>query len=149
AIAPELMERVELRAGLDALGDRAQAEAARDVDDRRDDRGVLVLGPEAVDEGAVDLDRVDRDALQARERRVAGAEVVEQDADAAGAKLLSRGARRGDVREQGALGDLEAEAPRLEAAALERALDLAEELGPGELAAGDVDGDAEVGGVRE
>ena len=33
-----------------------------DLDDRADDRRVLVLGAEAVDERAVDLDRVDREA---------------------------------------------------------------------------------------
>src|SRR3954469_19712271 len=149
AVAAEPAERVELAGGLDALGDRLEPQAARDVDDRADDRRVVLLLAQPVDERAVDLDRVDRHALQARQGRVAGAEVVEQDADAELAQALERRARRGDVLEEDALGDLEAEAAGLEAAARERPLHLAEELGPGELAARHVDGDAEVGGVRE
>src|SRR4051812_8310659 len=149
AVAAEVAQRLELVVGLDALGDRPEAEAGGDVDDGAHDRRVVRLLAETVDERAVDLDRVDRHALQARQRRVAGAEVVEQDADAERAERLERRAGRGDVLEQHALGDLEAEAAGLEAAARERALHLGEELRAGELAARDVDGDAEVGGVRE
>src|SRR4051794_41729764 len=66
AMAAEALEGLQLLDGLDALGDRAEAEAVGDVDDRTDDRRVVLLGAEAVDERAVDLDGVDRDALEPR-----------------------------------------------------------------------------------
>ena len=79
-MAAELAQALELDLALDALGDDLQAERAGDLDDGGDDRRVLVLGADAVDERAVDLDDVEREALQARQRRVAGAEVVDEDA---------------------------------------------------------------------
>src|SRR5262249_55773029 len=53
AVAAELAQALQLDLALDALGDDLQAEGAGDLDDRRDDGGVLVLGADAVDEGAV------------------------------------------------------------------------------------------------
>src|SRR4051794_10644841 len=144
ALAAEALERLELLDGLDALGDRAEAEAVGDVDDRRDDRGVVLLGAEPVDERAVDLDRVDRDALQARERRVAGAEVVEQDANAARPDRLEGRTRQRGVLEQHALGDLEAQRARLEAAPLEAVSTLRRKSGRAKLPPGTVHGDPEL-----
>ena len=64
----------------------------RHADDRLDDRRALLLDPERVDEGAVDLQRVEGEAVEVGERGVAGAEVVE---DEPHAELVQR-PQRGD-----------------------------------------------------
>ena len=79
AVAAELAEALQLGLVLDALGDRDEAEAAAELHERGDQRVVGVAGG---DEGAVDLQRVDRELLQVGERGVAGAEVVDRDPDA-------------------------------------------------------------------
>src|SRR4051794_7629737 len=62
---------------LDALGHDLQVQRAAEVDQPAQDRrhGLLVL--DRADEGAVDLEDVDGELAQVRQRRVAGAEVVE------------------------------------------------------------------------
>ena len=66
------------------------------------------------DERAVDLQRVPGEVVQDRQRRVAGAEVVELDADAEIQQLAEHGAHELGVLHQRALGDLEHEARRRE-----------------------------------
>src|SRR4029450_7161039 len=83
-MAAELAQAPELDLALDALGHDLQAQRAGDLHDGGGDRRVLVLRalvPRAAprDERAVDLDDVEREALEARQRRVAGAEVVDED----------------------------------------------------------------------
>src|SRR4051812_13747781 len=57
-VAAVTAHRRELALGLDALGDHADAEAARDVDDRLDDRRrVLLVLLQAADERLIDLER--------------------------------------------------------------------------------------------
>ena len=63
--------------------------------------------PEAGDEAAVDLDRLDREALEVGQRRVAGAEVVDGEVQAEAAQVAQRDRRRLDVGQQGGLGDLQ------------------------------------------
>src|ERR1041384_5753788 len=77
--APERAQARELTLGLDALRNDAHAERAGHADDRLDDRAVAVaVLAEAHHERAVDLQAVERVALEIPQRRVAGAEVVEQ-----------------------------------------------------------------------
>src|SRR3546814_1520122 len=64
---------------LDPLGDQADAERARQRGDRLDDRRVLRAGGDVAHEALVDLQAVDRKALEVAERRIAGAEVVDRD----------------------------------------------------------------------
>ena len=85
-----------------------------------DDRRVLGILAEPVDEGPVDLQHVDGEPLQVAERRVAGAEVVDGQLDAERAQVLQHLEPGRRVGHQRGLGDLEAERRRLEAAALER-----------------------------
>ena len=66
-------------ATLDALGDRAFAEALRDGDERRDDELVGAVGRAAGDELAVDLEVVEREVLEVVEAAEAGAEVIERE----------------------------------------------------------------------
>ena len=62
---------------------------------------------EAVDEAAVDLERVDRESLEVGERRVPGAEVVDGQVQAEAAQLAQRDSGGLDVAHQGRLGDLQ------------------------------------------
>src|SRR4051794_377997 len=79
-VALERDQALELALRLDALGHRPHAERAGHADDRRDDRRVaLSVLAEVVDEGAVDLDHLDRVLAQVAERGVARAEVVEHE----------------------------------------------------------------------
>ena len=61
-VAAERAQRLELRRRLEPFGDRGQLERVREADDRLDDARVLRLAAEAVDEAAVDLQRLDRES---------------------------------------------------------------------------------------
>src|SRR4051794_8800347 len=65
-----------LRRRLDAFRDDAQAEAAGELQDRRDDGECIGILRYAGDERLVDLQVVDGERAQVRERRVADPEVV-------------------------------------------------------------------------
>ena len=85
------------------------------LDEVGGDRRVLRVVLDALDERAVDLDHVDREAAQLLERREAGAEVVDRDAHAERVQLLELGAgpvAGGALDDDRGLGDLEAEAAR-------------------------------------
>ena len=77
----EALETRQLLAGLDTFGRDLEVEGARHRDDGRNQRRVVRIGSEPVDEDAVDLDAVDREQLEIAERRVAGAEVVDRQVD--------------------------------------------------------------------
>src|SRR6185295_4574615 len=62
--AAERLQAVPDGLGLDALGDDLEAEVAAEVDRRAHDRRVVLAAVHADDEGAVDLDLVDRQAAQ-------------------------------------------------------------------------------------
>jgi hypothetical protein len=68
-----------LLGGLDALGDRPQAQGVSETDHRFNDRCVLRLFSQPVDKGFVYLYHVHREALEVGEVRVTGAEVVYSD----------------------------------------------------------------------
>jgi len=80
-------EELELLARLDALGDDVELERPGEGDDRLGDRRVVRGGRDLADEGAVDLERVGGEEPERAERRVAGAEVVDRDADAEALQL--------------------------------------------------------------
>src|SRR5439155_22528880 len=77
-VGTELVQARDLPLGLDALGDDLEAQRARHAQHGTDDRGVPVVAAEPADERAVDLDDVEREALEVSERGVAGPEVVER-----------------------------------------------------------------------
>ena len=106
--------------GLDALGD------ARVPHDRRDRGHALHDRPHAFlvqsgDEAAVDFHDVHRESLQVCERRVAGAEVVDRDADAEGRDVVDE-VLPGDLVDQHRLGELQHQLVRRETGARERGL---------------------------
>ena len=67
---------------LDTFGDDGEVQRLGEADDRAHDRLALGVPAETVDERAVDLQRVDREPLEVGERRVAGAEVVDDEVHA-------------------------------------------------------------------
>ena len=75
-VGHERRERVECAGLVEHLGHDLEPQGARQADDRTDDRGVVGVDADAVDEGAVDLEDVDREPLEVRQRAEAGAEVV-------------------------------------------------------------------------
>src|SRR5580704_10872131 len=79
---------LELLLGLDALGGGDHAETRAEPRHRADDGDAIVFLAELADEGAVDLDLVEREAAQIAERRIAGAEIVHADAHAEIADLM-------------------------------------------------------------
>jgi hypothetical protein len=87
-IAAQVDQHLGLLGCLDAFGDDGAAEGLRQADDPFDDRHVLLVVEHVVHERAVDLEQVQRQALQVGEGRVAGAEVVERELDAERAALL-------------------------------------------------------------
>ena len=82
------LEVLELVVVLDAFGKRVDPESLAQLDEGLDDRGRLVRGREVRDEGAVDLERVDRELPQVRERAVARSEVVDGEAHAERLQLV-------------------------------------------------------------
>ena len=83
-------QQAELRRPLDALRRDLQAEAVTQPDDGTHDRRRATAVVDRRDQAAIDLDARQRQALQRRERGVAGAEVVERDADAQFTQLVQR-----------------------------------------------------------
>jgi hypothetical protein len=61
-VAAEFVDRGQLGVGFDAFGDREDADRVGEVDSVGRDRLVLGVVLNALDEGAVDLDEVDREA---------------------------------------------------------------------------------------
>ena len=80
-VAAEFAHRAQLALGFDALGDRHQAERVGEAGQVGRDGRVLGALPDVLDERAVDVIKVDREAAQVGERREAGAEVVDRDPD--------------------------------------------------------------------
>ena len=91
---PSSARKRALRLGLDALGDRGAAERARQVAGWRSRYAdASRLSGHLAQEGAVDLERLHRHLAQARQRRVARAEVVERELQARGVQRAQDRAR--------------------------------------------------------
>ncbi|MCO5595358.1 hypothetical protein L7F22_049400 [Adiantum nelumboides] len=136
-------QHVELLGGLDALGDGRAAHRARDLDDGAGEREVGRVGADAGDEGAVDLDRLRRELLEPGQRRVAGAEVVDGEADAALHELAHRVQRGLRQRDQAGLHQLEHQLVPRQPGALDDGGDVGQERRVGRQQPGQVhrDGD--------
>ena len=115
-----------------------RAERVGQLDDRAADRVAVTIAPEIGDERLVDLDRVDRVVLQRHERRRAGAEVVDHEADADLVELPEREVGRLPVLEERVLGDLEPHVAGCDTALADDALHLRGQCRLRELARRDV-----------
>ena len=128
----------------------SEVQRVPEVGDGRDDGLVVAPLAKTPHEAAVDLDGFRREALQVVQRRVAGAEVVDGEADPEPAELVQDVAGPLDVDHQCALGDLEPDAARVERRAGQGIADLLDELGAAELPGREVDGDRQaVGALAE
>ena len=107
--APEPHEFADLRRVLDALRDHIHPQRVGEADDRTDDRGVVGIDADTVDERAVDLQDVDREPFQVREGREAGPEVVDRDLHAEGPEAGQDAGRLLHVVHDRCLGQFEAE----------------------------------------
>src|SRR5712691_9425096 len=148
-IAAQRLQRSELALRFDPFGHDGQAEGVRQVDDGGHDG---VLGSDvahAADERPVDLDEIERELPQVRERGVPGAEVVQANLDPA----VPQGpqTRHGGVRRlhEHALGHLDMEVVARQPVAVERGHPLLRDPGVGQVARRDVDADAREAGGPE
>jgi hypothetical protein len=107
------------------------------------DGPIALVAGEIRDEGAVDLQARNRKALQRAQARIAGAEVVDRQPHAEHLQFLHRRDRLLDVLHDQAFGQLELEAPRIEAAVPQRPHDLGDHGLLAELPGRDVDADAD------
>src|SRR5881396_1027639 len=71
-VATFLLQELQLGIGLDAFGQHRQAQAAAEAEHGADDGGGLIVAIDRLDERAVDLDLVERERAQVRERGIAG-----------------------------------------------------------------------------
>src|SRR5690606_15599696 len=80
-VAAEAAEQIPGLAVFDTLRDDLQAELMAQLDRRPDDREVARVVGHVADERLIDLNVRHRQSFYIAERRVAGAEVVDRDAD--------------------------------------------------------------------
>ena len=124
---------------LDAFGDDVQAEVVRERDDRADHFQAAILDFHAADERAIDLDRVGSKPMQITERGIAGAEIIEAPLDADGVHAPQRDLGGAHVSDEGALGDLQLQARRLQPGLAEHCFHVLRQVGVRELAPRHVD----------
>src|SRR3990172_6911993 len=89
-LAVERAQDRELLGRFHAFGDHLELQVAGQVDDGAHDGRVLAPAADRAHEGAVDLDGVHLEAVQVRQGRVSGAEVVEVEPHADGAQPAQR-----------------------------------------------------------
>src|SRR6516162_8848119 len=104
---------------LDPFSDHLQAEGVGESDDRADNGQVAGVGAQVTDESGVDLEHVDREGLQMRQHRIAGAEVVDGDLDPDLLQLPQGFASGFDVVYHGTLGDLQTDRSAVDAELLD------------------------------
>src|SRR6516162_4200211 len=137
--AAECQECGDLRLQLDALGYRLEPQRLAEGDHRaRQLRAVVGVG-ETTDEGAVDLQHVDREAVQVGERRVAGAEVIDRQSHAECLDAMETLEVGIGVVHGGALGQLDHQVVRLEPGFEQRLRDILYQLAVLQVPARDVD----------
>ncbi len=67
-IATRVAEAIQLILPLDTFGDRPKRQRGGDLDDRPRESRLIGVAGKAIDEGLVDLQNVDREALQIGKR---------------------------------------------------------------------------------
>ena len=95
--------------GLDALGDKREAEVVAEVDNALYDQRVAGVLSHGHDEGPVDLELADRQVLELAEAGVSDPEVVDGDSDPEGGQLLQQVLRPRRLGHDRGLGHLELE----------------------------------------
>ena len=133
--ASELGEGVGLFGVFDAFGDGFEFEGLGELEDGFDDPFAFVVAGEVVDEAFVDFEDVDGEFREGGEGGVAGAEVVDRDADPGAAEVVEGVDDAAGFTGEDGFGDFEDEAVGVEVGAGERVGDVFGEVGVGELQA--------------
>src|SRR3569623_668933 len=142
-IAARLAQEGELFGCLHALRHHVEAQAPGHGDDGGDDGRVVLIGLHVADEGAVDLESLDREALEIAQRRIARAEIVDGEAHAHAVERGDIVARDLVALHQHALGDLELEQLGFERRQMQDMHHLLTQTEIAELPARQVHGDAQ------
>jgi hypothetical protein len=106
-VALGFIQEAELAGRFHAFGRDPHVQAVRHRDHGARDRGVVSVLRQAVDERAIELERLRGKPLQVGPRRMAGAEVVEGDAHARRVQPLQRAPSALGVGHQRAFGDFD------------------------------------------
>src|SRR5581483_4372232 len=106
-LASAVAEELHLRFRLDAFGLNFETQRVGHGNDCGNDRKIVGVVGNIAHEGAVDLELVDRKTLEIRQRRVAGAEIVEGERDSDALELTHDADRILGVVHGHALGDFE------------------------------------------
>ena len=75
-----------LHLGLNTFGYNPNIEASGDIDQTLDDHHARILRPQASDEGLINLDDIDGNTQQMRQRGVSRPKIIERDEDASRAQ---------------------------------------------------------------
>src|SRR5436190_1377385 len=146
--APEAHELARLQLFLDAFGNHARLERSRQREDALDDRRAI-REQQALDERAVDLERVDWQLVQMTQRREAAAEIVQIDLHAELPQLAEQLRGLIGAVHQRRLGDLESEVAWLQSRIMNGLLDDPQEILLHELPARHVDGNVVEAAARK
>ena len=142
---PFLADLLKLSDGFHTFRRDARAEMRGDSHDGPND-GCSIGIADLADEGPIDLDLVEWETAQIAQRRIAGAEIVERDANAEVSQPMQAGDHRLGVLHEHTLGDFQFEAVRRETRLGQCRPDALFEPRLLELDGRDVDGDAQVMG---
>ena len=107
--AAERPQRQRIGLRFNAFGGDAQAQIFGECDDGLDQRTRFLALAHALDEGAIDLQNVERQFAQMAQARIAGAEIVERDVDALVLQRDQNKPRGVEIRDERVLGDLDFE----------------------------------------
>jgi hypothetical protein len=129
-----------LALGLHALGGDGHVQRLAKPDNARHDGAGLRARAEGVDEGAVDLDLLDRETREIAQARIAGAEIVHGDRHAELIEARQRLHDRLGVLQKDAFGDLELEPMRLKTRLVQHPAHQPEHILGLELGGREVDG---------
>ena len=130
---------VTLLVGLDALGDDRMIEPGTERQHRIHQGAVAYVERDLVDKRLVDLDHIDRQAFEIRQRREAGTEVVQCDTHADCLEFGEQRLGALGIGQQHAFGHLEIEHRRRQAAEFDQGADLVDEIILAQLVGGDID----------
>ena len=130
---------MQLLGPFDTFADDLQPQALAEVDDAARELRLIRVALDVVDKGFVDLQRVDRQMPQVRQRRIAGPEVVDRDPHAEFAQFAKARDDGVGVADQHALGDLKDQQAGREARRRQRLADALDEAGVAQPARRDVD----------
>ncbi len=151
----EALQRVDAELGqhlgghcvFDTFGDALEANRRCHLNDRLHHAQTL-RRMNAADEADVDLDFMHRHVMQLRQRGIAGAEIVDGDAEAGAAEFIQPFHGEFDIHQRNAFGDFERDPLRRDAEILRILDQFLGELGHEQLAFGNVDRQPEIETAR-